>query len=76
MTTYLTEAAQLIRSLLPPTTEPPGDDESLFLGYTVLMRAKGTRTTTSDIHDAWTAWMLSRGSDHELRRDHIIPCLT
>ncbi|MFB7161114.1 MULTISPECIES: hypothetical protein [Streptomyces] len=64
MTTYLTEAARLIRSLLPPTAEPPGDDESLFLGYAVLMRAKGTRTTASDVHDAWTAWMLSRGSDH------------
>ncbi|MFH8348816.1 hypothetical protein [Streptomyces sp. NPDC018045] len=64
MTIYLTEAAELIRSLLPPTARPPGDDHALFLGYAVLMRAKGTRTTTSDVHDAWVAWMLGRGHDH------------
>jgi hypothetical protein len=64
VTTYLTDAAELIRSLLPPTARPPGDDQSLFLGYAVLMRAKGTETTTSDVHDAWVAWMLSRGQDH------------
>lgn len=64
MNTYLTEDAHLIRSLLPPTAQPPGDDDALFLGYAVLMRAKGLEVTAEDVHDAWAAWMLARDPNH------------
>lgn len=57
---YLAEDAALIRSLLPPDAEPPGDDEALFLGYAVFMRAKGLQCTATDVHDTWVAWMLGR----------------
>lgn len=64
MNAYLNEDAQLIRSLLPLTAHPPGDDGALFLGYAVLMRAKGLGTTAEDVHDAWAAWMLARDPHH------------
>lgn len=64
MTVYLAEDAALIRSLLPPDAKPPGNDEALFLGYAVLMRAKGLQCTVADVHDCWAAWMLGRDSRH------------
>ncbi|MBF9066898.1 DUF7701 domain-containing protein [Streptacidiphilus fuscans] len=64
MSPYLSEDAALIRSLLPSAAQPPGDDDALFLGYAVLMRAKGTQTTAEDVHDTWSAWMLGREPDH------------
>lgn len=64
MTAYLSEDARLIRSLLPPSARPPGDDAALFLGYAVLMRAKGLATTAEDVHDTWAAWMLARAPHH------------
>lgn len=63
MSVYLAEDAALIRSLLPPEAKPPGDDEALFLGYAVLMRAKGLESAT-DVHDTWAAWMLGRDPHH------------
>jgi hypothetical protein len=53
---YLAEDALLIRSLLPEGISPPEFSESLFLNYAVLMRAKGSDVTASDVHDAWAAW--------------------
>ena len=64
MSTYLTEEARLIRSLLPSDARPPGDDDALFLGYAVLLRAKGMATTVEDVHNAWAAWMLGCGTRH------------
>jgi hypothetical protein len=61
---YLTQDAALIRSLLPPDAKPPEDDEALFLGYAVLMRAKGVDCTAADVHDTWAAWMLGRDPQH------------
>jgi hypothetical protein len=63
VTSYLTEDAQLIRSMLSGTT-PPDDAEALFLIYAVLMRAKGVEVTAADVHDAWVAWMQVKKPDH------------
>jgi hypothetical protein len=65
MSAYLAEDAGLIRSLLPGAARPPGDDETLFLGYAVLMRAKGLEATAADVHDTWAAWMLGRDPGHQ-----------
>ena len=54
---YLSEDAELIRSMLDKAVGVPGDSELLFLLYAVLMRAKGVDTTAADVHDAWVAWM-------------------
>lgn len=64
MSVYLAEDAVLIRSLLSAEAKPPGDDEALFLGYAVLMRAKGMACTAADVHDAWSAWQLARDPNH------------
>jgi hypothetical protein len=61
---YLAEDATLIRSLLPLDAKPPKDNEALFLGYAVLMRAKGLECTAADVHDSWAAWMLERDPRH------------
>lgn len=64
MSAYLTQDAGLIRSMLPADEVPPPDSDTLFLGYAVLMRAKGTDATAADVHDAWAAWMLARDPHH------------
>lgn len=65
MSVYLAEDAALIRSLLAPGARPPEDAEALFLGYAVLMRAKGLACTAADVHDAWSAWQLARDPRHK-----------
>lgn len=61
---YLAEDAALIRSLLPGEAKPPGNDEALFLGYAVLLRAKGLACTAADVHDTWSAWQFGRDPNH------------
>jgi len=65
MTTYLERDADLIRGCLPDGAEAPEGSDALFLMYAVLMRAKGADTTASDVHDAWSAWMIGVDPDHE-----------
>ena len=43
---------------------PDGDADDLLRMYAVLLRAKGTDVTRSDIHDAWSAWMAKRDRGH------------
>jgi len=42
----------------------PDDSDELFLLYAVLARVAGTHVTNEDVHDAWVAWMASRGKHH------------
>jgi hypothetical protein len=65
--TYLDKLAQLIRAEVPDALVPP-DAERLFLLYAVLLRAKGSEVTASDVHDAWTAWMQGTRPDHDNAR--------
>lgn len=64
---YLDALAVAVRAAVASEQLPEADDlDDLFRLYAVLARAKGTQTTASDVHDAWAAWMISRGaSDHE-----------
>jgi hypothetical protein len=61
---YLHATAERIRRSIPATALPE-DAEALLLLYAVLAHAKGRDTAAEDVHDAWTAWMLLRGEDHE-----------
>ncbi|MFE0173540.1 hypothetical protein ACFWZ2_14575 [Streptomyces sp. NPDC059002] len=63
--TYLDPLADLIRSCLPPTAEPPADSDDLFRIYAVLLLAKGEQVTDEDVHNAWSAWMQSVDNSHE-----------
>ena len=65
MTTYLEREADLIRQCLPASTEVPESADGLFLIYAVLLRAKGVDTQASDVHDAWSAWMIGIDPNHE-----------
>lgn len=63
---YLDEIAEKVRAEVPSDLLPDEDDlDQLFRLYAVLVRAKGQATTSADVHDAWTAWMLGRGDEHE-----------
>lgn len=62
---YLQDIANRIRSLVPEDRIPEKNADELFLLYAVLLRAKGTDVTESDIHDAWSAWIAQTDSDHE-----------
>lgn len=65
MTTYLERDADLIRQCLPAGADAPDGSDELFLMYAVLLRAKGADTQASDVHDAWSAWMIGVNPDHE-----------
>ena len=65
MTSYLERDADLVKQSMPDGADVPEGADSLFLMYAVLMRAKGVDTQASDVHDAWSAWMLGREPDHE-----------
>jgi len=47
-------------------TEPwyPAEEASLWLGYALLARTKGKKTTSQDVHDAWSAWAVIRYAGH------------
>lgn len=62
---YLDEIAERIRSHIPSDRMPDDNVEELLRLYAVLLRAKGNEVTNSDIHDAWAAWMSTRGEPHE-----------
>ena len=61
---YLVEIANQIRAAVPGALVPE-DSDDLFLMYAVLARSAGGHTTAENVHDAWTAWMASRGERHE-----------
>jgi hypothetical protein len=61
---YLATAANLIRSEVSEKVLPKANTDQLFLIYAVLLFAKGAQVTCEDVHNAWTAWMLTRGKEH------------
>lgn len=70
MRTYLERDADLIKQCLPADTQVPEDSDTLFLMYAVLLRAKGAQTQASDVHDAWSAWMVGIDPSHESLRPY------
>jgi hypothetical protein len=63
--TYLDAVARQIRSAAKEDALPDEDTSSLFLSYAVLLLAKGEHVTREDVHNAWVAWMESKGENHE-----------
>lgn len=61
--TYLERIAHEIRSEV--VGDAGEDNGPLFLIYAVLLLAKGEHVTREDVHNAWVAWVLSRGAVHE-----------
>lgn len=61
---YLDDLAAKIRERIPEDKMPDDDADDLLRLYAVLLQAKGTTVTESDIHDAWSAWMSKHDVDH------------
>lgn len=61
--TYLDDIGAQIRARVPDHLISPESD-GLFTIYAVLLLAKGQDVTSSDVHDAWAAWMQIRGIRH------------
>lgn len=70
--TYIDETARMIREEIPPSSLPDDADDlpQLFCLYALLVRVKGELVTASDVHDAWSTWMLGRGEDHAALRPY------
>lgn len=62
---YLDKTAEIIRKFIPQGNMPEGDSKSLLRLYAVLLRVKGERVTSSDVHDAWSVWMMGSDSKHK-----------
>lgn len=62
--TYIDQIAQRIRALIPSSKLPGDDDRELFRIYAVLVLAKGSNVSASDVHNAWVAWMCERNPRH------------
>lgn len=62
--TYLDQIAHAIRQAAQPDALPDDDTTDLFRLYAVLLLAKGSVVTHEDVHNAWVAWMLSKGEHH------------
>ena len=63
--TYLEEIAAAIRRAVPSDALPNEDTASLFRIYAVLLLAKGQNVSREDVHNAWVAWTVSKGENHE-----------
>ncbi len=67
--TYLKHLADEIRQAVPTDVMPDEETDDLFVLYAVLLLAKGGGVTREDVHNAWVAWMLARGGEH----DSLVP---
>ena len=63
--TYLDDVSADIRNAVPNDALPDEDTTGLFLTYAVLLLAKGEEVTREDVHNAWVAWMSSKGHGGE-----------
>ncbi len=70
MNNYLQQDAERIKQALSAGTSVPENSDSLFIMYAVLMRVKGLDVTASDVHDAWSAWMIQQDPGHEAIRPY------
>ncbi|HWF15819.1 MAG TPA: hypothetical protein VG244_06525 [Acidimicrobiales bacterium] len=63
--TYLDRIADEIRKAVRTDALPDEETVELFRLYAVLLLSKGQAVTAEDVHNAWVAWMLSKGEAHE-----------
>ena len=61
---YIGVIAKSIRDRVPDDLLPDEKSSLLFRLYAVLVLSKGTRTTSEDVHDAWSAWIAQYEADH------------
>ena len=62
--TYLDEIGDAIHDVVQRRRSPTRTRPILFRSYAVLLLAKGEAVTREDVHNAWVAWMASKGEEH------------
>lgn len=62
---YLESLAREIQQAVPDDALPNEDTSALFLMYAVVLLARGEDTGREDVHNAWVAWMTTKGEQHE-----------
>jgi hypothetical protein len=62
---YLWEIAEEILAELPEDLVPAEGAHDLMLLYAILATTVGASVNRQHVHDAWVAWMTSRGRRHE-----------
>lgn len=62
---YLESLAREIHQTVPVDALPDDDTSTLFLMYAVVLLARGEDTEREDVHNAWVAWMTSKGEQHD-----------
>lgn len=65
---YLDSIANEIWRQVPVDAVPDEDATELFRLYAVLLLAKGEEVSRRDVHNAWVAWMASKGQQHSSMR--------
>lgn len=66
--TYLHELAIEIQTEVPDDLQPDEDTTDLFVLYALLLLAKGEAVSCEDVHNAWAAWKVLHGEEHEAVR--------
>ena len=61
---YIDEMAALIERAIPDAQRPESRAAELYRLYALLAFTRGKSTSASDVHDAWSVWMLSDDPDH------------
>ncbi len=62
---YLESLAKEIQRAVAGDALPDDDTSGLFLMYAVVLLARGEDTSREDVHNAWVAWMIAKGEQHE-----------
>src|SRR5688500_7524491 len=68
---YLEAIAQGVRQAVPHDALAEEETADLFLAYAVLLLAKDGQVTREDVHNAWVAWMVGKGEEHESMRPFV-----
>lgn len=62
---YLESLAKEIQQAVSGDALPTDDTSNLFLMYAVVLLARGEEASREDVHNAWVAWMITKGEQHE-----------
>jgi hypothetical protein len=62
---YLDDIATRLRAKISADLLPSERSDELLLLYAALVRSKGSTTTSSDVHDAWSVWISKLAPEHE-----------
>ncbi|MGW8535776.1 DUF7701 domain-containing protein [Rhodococcus qingshengii] len=66
---YIDSVARKIELSLKPEDRPQENAQQLYRLYALLAMSKGSATTLTDVHNAWSIWMLEQEPCHPAIRE-------